>query len=482
MYTKKCIVMKANEIYGFIETPLVENERVSQRNSYQSVYSTQRPSNPNSLEKIELISENSSNSTKKYLDKISDEEGEFHFENHLDENDEINTEQMFVNRIQTTNPDSKTSFHKLPFRQVTDAIEAQTSKITRDNHQWELYKNNELCSQINQFFFVPFSGDHGFAIGFFEKTFTGGQLKKTYWEGVSLMNKLYQDNPETFPNIEVWACSCDGAGENRAFIKHHTRGSGLLYNTYNDDKYPDEIHKTYNSFTKHDHFFIGDFYHQIKKLRNNIYRSFNSKSVKFERKMKHNNENISWEDVVEVHDRDRSSRYVPISKLTPQHLELNSRSAMNTKFATDVFSSKVINDIKEYDKNNKKTGTIWFLGICTKYKKIINTSIPIVDKEDPKLSQLEDIYHEFVQWDRDVQERENKLTSETMNDMKLNTIGFVELSKSLIELGETITPRNVGTNIVENFFSVQRQFQRGNSNVTVANYRENFSAIVNFFD
>jgi hypothetical protein len=145
---------------------------------------------------------------------------------------------------------------------------------------------------------------------------------------------------------------------------------------------------------------------------------------------------------------------------------------MKTKLAVDIFSKRTIEEIQENGEN--ADGTLFYLRVVQQFKDSVLSDEKIRRSDDLKLQNLLEVYEAFEAWKAESTNPNNLPTEETLYDLILCTKGLVEMVQQLMDEHHVdyVILKYIGQNIVENWFCLIRQGQKGNTNVTNAQYRE----------
>ena len=149
------------------------------------------------------------------------------------------------------------------------------------------------------------------------------KLNRIFWQGVSMLHGF---------EFEVLLVCCDGASENRKFIRINSGYEGSLC-------------KACNYYSRLPMFFLSDPPHLVKKLRNNLFKSGDREDGnRYTRKLtRDGTQFMLWKHIVSVYDRDKL-RHCYVTKIRRGHVFLDSLSKMRVKLAVDVLSSAVSNE------------------------------------------------------------------------------------------------------------------------------------------
>ena len=141
--------------------------------------------------------------------------------------------------------------------------------------------------------------------------------------------------------LRVLALICDGASTNKKFINMHTCS----------DESSDVVYVTKNlaSGEERDLFFIIDPPHLLKTLRKCFANSYAHRKT---RKLWKEGQDISWEAITTLHEVTLKQKYRD-TKLTRDHVRLNSYSCMSVVLASQVMSNSVVTDLKKHRNDSR---------------------------------------------------------------------------------------------------------------------------------
>ena len=183
----------------------------------------------------------------------------------------------------------------------------------------------KLAIHILQFFHKSLFTNFDFPCAYFvTRGITAVLLNHIVWQGISLLKRF---------EFDVLLIICDGASENRKFIKINNGFQGFLC-------------KGYNPFSQMAIFFLSGPPHLMKKLRNNLSRSGDrNESNRFTRPQKRNKQGILWKHIVSVCDRDKL-RHCYVTGLCRSHVFLDSLTKLRVRYAVDVLSNVVASEMQ----------------------------------------------------------------------------------------------------------------------------------------
>ena len=178
----------------------------------------------------------------------------------------------------------------------------------------------KLATHVMQFFFKSLFENFDFPCAYFlTRGLTGIHLNRIFWQGVSLLHGF---------GFEVLLYCCDGASENRKFIRMNTNYQGSLC-------------KGYNRFSKKPLCFLSDSPHLLKTFRNNLFNSVDkTQNSRFKCDLTRGGQNIIWKNIEDVFEREKK-RHCFVTPLGKSRINLNSVSKMKVKLAVEVLSPQV---------------------------------------------------------------------------------------------------------------------------------------------
>jgi hypothetical protein len=275
--------------------------------------------------------------------------------------------------------------------------------------------------------------------------------------------------------FKVQYISTDGAQSNRDLFKLLVSDFNSAHPTTCSSK---NIHSKDNPLL----FFIMDYSHVMKKIRNNILKSGDSKFCK--RHLKCGNRFIEWDHFKRAYLWNISTNPFPIhQRLTQEHIFLTSESKMRNHLAEDVLNHQMLHLMQEYKNSLGQAGgkldvTIELLQCTSVLIKNFRDSRPITDASDERLQENYDALQWFIKWensvkqDSTIQNKEKHLIShQTRQDIVSSVLGFDELCKHKFKKSHaSIVPSRVNSDVIENIFCQQRTLHNGaNTNPTYLN-------------
>lgn len=257
-------------------------------------------------------------------------------------------------------------------------------------------------------------------------------------------------------NFNVRAFVCDQGGNNRS-----------LFN---------KLHKT-SVFSKI--FLIHDVPHLVKSIRNNL---ISDKHV-----IKVNDAIVSWDDVVNFYELDKSNKSRSCCNLSEKHVRPNTFDRMRVRLATQVFSNKVYTGICTAIKTGEMKSatapaTAEFLKNMNDIfdclnSKVIFDSNPLRCALSNKKLVVEATLHEGISWLKSISITKKKCNTERndiycFNGLISSIENILQLYQQLSEEGCTfLLTGRLNQDPLESFFSKIRRAGGNNSNPTVRSFR-----------
>jgi hypothetical protein len=332
----------------------------------------------------------------------------------------------------------------------------------------------QLATHVLQYIFLGFSGFR-FPICHFPTTqASASDLYILTWEIINMLQIF---------GFTVRYISTDGAQTNRDFgrillgdFKSETATTMKMPNMYCPNSPPI--------------FFIMDFSHVIKKIRNNILKSSSSSSGK--RRLYVGGHYILWNHFYNAHMWDTTHNPLPVHhKLILEHFELTSETKMRNKFAEDVLGKEMLHLMQCFGNTlqdpSHLQSTIQLLQNTSQLIDIFRDHRPIIETSDDRLKTLQDIHNWFKNWEDEVKADDSLkpketflISHQTRADICSLIIGFRELCiDKLHSSAASIVPCRVNSDIIENVFSQQRGLYNGNNtNPTYLTYCRTMNSII----
>ncbi|KAK3933206.1 Transposable element P transposase [Frankliniella fusca] len=205
-------------------------------------------------------------------------------------------------------------------------------------------------------------------------------------------------------DIRIISFVSDGFAVNRSFLKKHTPAretkGGLIYATVNKSA----PHRLL--------FFMSDVAHLIKTIRNSLSNSRLGKKSK--RCLQKCGEKMLWQTIVDLYNAKRDRVLRKSYKLTAQHIYIDSYSAMKVRFAAQVLSKTVAQELEDM----KWPGTkqlIEFIRRVNDWFDCLNGAFstqglrtrnhnldPYTKEDDPRFEELEEFLQYLSDWKEEV--------------------------------------------------------------------------------
>ena len=169
-----------------------------------------------------------------------------------------------------------------------------------------------------------------FSFAYFEtKGAVSYELFTLFWEAIGVL---------VLNNLWVIASTSDGASSNRRFIKMHADEQS--------DETASVVYYTENHFSPDRNiYFFSDVPHLVKTLRNCLYHSGSGTCIRY---MWKDGKYLLWQHIVQLYDEDQENGLKLLPKITSDHIQLSSYSAMRVNLAAQVLSSTVAAVLKEF--------------------------------------------------------------------------------------------------------------------------------------
>ncbi|KAK3747957.1 hypothetical protein QZH41_019192 [Actinostola sp. cb2023] len=290
----------------------------------------------------------------------------------------------------------------------------------------------ELATHVCQFVFL---GNTGFRFPFAHwptKEIPSSTLYDLFWKAVFELIKR---------GITIVYCCCDGGEANRNFLKIHFEGKDPVKENFT----------IVNPYTREPLIFIMDFSHNIKKLRNNLSKT--------------------W---IFIKDEKSSCR---------TGVELNKDMLDLMKAYRNYLSSNARETVQYLD------GAIEFLEMCSTLITNFTSHQYYMSMADSRLEENDRCLEWLQNWQHDVKEKKelraserNKLflSDKTMFEVASCILGFKALCKISFQAhpGCNVSAYRVNSDLVENVFCQQRGRNGQNDNPTYAQYGPTINSIL----
>ena len=187
----------------------------------------------------------------------------------------------------------------------------------------------ELASHVLLFMVRGLATDLCFSLAYFAtKGAVSYELFTLFWEAIGVLE---------LNNLWVIASTSDGASSNRRFIKMHADEQS--------DETASVVYYTVNHFSPDRNiYFFSDAPHLVKTLRNCLYHSGSGTCTRY---MWKDGKYLPWQYIVQLYDEDQENGLKLLPKITSDHIQLSSYSAMRVNLAAQVLSSTVAAVLKE---------------------------------------------------------------------------------------------------------------------------------------
>jgi hypothetical protein len=292
------------------------------------------------------------------------------------------------------------------------------------------------------------------------------QLYSIFWDAV--------DKLRMFGFNCIFTCM-DGAQSNRTFMKMHLQ---------------DHVNFTTQSPCSFQPMtFIMDPSHVIKKIRNNLLKSGNSKNHTRLLTLP-SSRTVQWQMFIDCYTWDKTNALKLHRKLTNEHFFPSNQSKMRNHLAEQVLDSEMLNLMLQYqkylgEKGSSLDGAIEFLEKTSSLKNIFRDFRPIKSTDDERLSTLLLLADWFERWESTPKPKTkaNVLTMSIQchEDILSCTRGFYQLCSNFSKISKNvyITPALINSDIIENTFNQQRSTYHGaNANPNAMQYRTALNNII----
>ena len=333
-----------------------------------------------------------------------------------------------------------------------------------------------LADHVLQLVFLGFSGFR-FPIAYYPTYLAASatDLNIIFWESVEVIESY---------GFEVYYTNMDGAITNRQFV---------------DINFPQKNAKELNYGAQspvnpqNSVFFVMDYSHVIKKVRNSLYSS-SANGTRY-LKLPQSECHILWKHWTDAYNWDKGNPLAIHRKLSRDHIFLDSASKMRNHLAEHVLDADMLQLMLEYKESlgehgSHLSGTIELLKQTSPLISIFRDNRPITRLDDVRLQSLLDILSWFQIWEDNVNKQDNisnsikskmLLTAECRADLCSCIVGFVAMCKKRLKKhpGCSINPSRMNSDVIENNFSQQRSLHNGpSSNPNLAAYISSQQSIV----
>ena len=306
-----------------------------------------------------------------------------------------------------------------------------------------------------------------------------------FWKAVSIL--------ELTCKLHVIATVSDGASPNRKFYQMHQ----LLCD--NADK--NVVYRTINLYSP-DRFiyFFADGPHLIKTARNCLYHSGSGRCTRY---MWNNGHYLIWEHIAKILHDELANGVKCTTKITPNHVQLNSFSCMNVKLAAQVLSATTSTLLNTYY-GQETTGTANFCEYMNNFFDCINVRSlkegkfqrnifcnPYEDVNDFRFDWLENSFLKFFEeWKQSIELRPGNFTRnakqrmfishQTYEGLQITVFSTIEATKYLLQHGcSYVLTEKFNQDSSEEHFGNIRSVNRRNDNPSLyqLGYSENIVRI-----
>lgn len=331
----------------------------------------------------------------------------------------------------------------------------------------------KLATHVLQFSFLGFTGFRFPLFHYPSLQATASELYLLIWKIIQTLN--------TF-GFNVQYISTDGAATNRDLAK-------ILLGDFTSTSPSMKIQNVLSSLPQ-SIFFIMDYSHLMKKIRNNLSKSIYKPQSK--RCLNHKGHFILWEHLYNAYIWDISNNPFPVHrKLNHEHFNLNGESKMRNHLAEEVLNKDMLHLVQCYanslNNDDHLSSTIELLTHTSVLVENFRDRRPITDISDVRLVQNKSALEWFLEWeesiksDPEIKQKEKALIShQTRADLASLLIGFYELCEDKLKRNScSIIPSRVNSDVIENLFSQQRGiFQGNNTNPSYLTYCRTMNAVI----
>jgi hypothetical protein len=331
-----------------------------------------------------------------------------------------------------------------------------------------------LADHVLQMEFLGFSGFR-FPISYYPTHLAASatDLNIVFWETVEMIESY---------GFEVYYTNMDGAITNRQFVdinfpqQNAKQRNYMAQSPVNPENYV---------------FFIMDYSHVIKKVRNSIYSSSSNGTRYLKLPTEHT---VLWNHWIDAYNWDKTNPLAIHHKLTREHIFLDSAGKMRNHLAENVLDVNMLQLMLEFrqslgEKGEYLSGTVELLQQTSQFISIFRDNRPIISFSDERLQALSKILSWFQAWNDTVQKQSipNKekskmlFTQECRDDFCSCIMGFIAMCQRRLKKhpGWSINPARINSDVIENNFSQQRSLHNGpSSNPNLASYISSQQSII----
>ncbi|KAJ1520366.1 hypothetical protein ONE63_003501 [Megalurothrips usitatus] len=282
--------------------------------------------------------------------------------------------------------------------------------------------------------------------------------------------------------VKILAVVCDGSATNRSFIQMHSPvtklNSGVVHDTVNLASPTRTL------------YFISDGPHLLKTIRNALAKS--GVHPKCKRKLTKGGQVLAWKTIERLFLEDHENTWRQSFKLNAQHVYLNSYSCMNVKFAAQVLSNTVGQDLQSRGWPGTSELVIFILK-CNNFFDNINGAhknhgirtanrrlSPFTKKDDQRFDELINFVVYLRDWEKEVnslrnlkktQKKKLLLPHQTVDGIEMTVNSFIAVMKFMLDAGaEYVNGRALCQDPLEQYFGKQRASLGGSNNPTVQQF------------
>jgi hypothetical protein len=289
--------------------------------------------------------------------------------------------------------------------------------------------------------------------------------------------------------FKVVICVCDGAGDNRRFIKECMQEVGLA--PREDDPSMCKTPTMRNSVDGSAIAIMTDVPHMLKKLRNILLSSSFTGSAT--RALFREGQEVGWHHILKLYNRERNIPVRTVRKLHKAEVMPSTWERMRVSSAAHVLSKNVALQLQQMAEEGvlQSTMTAAFCRAANDWFDILNSDQPVKSPDDPRMQQLVEHAAFFLKW-RVGFEAGNapaampqhlrgkpgswKPAARSMFDLAVATFGFKAFVDGFFERHEYLKgrcgpiPRRLNQDALESWFGAIRQMGRAATNPTVNDY------------
>nr|XP_047133158.1 uncharacterized protein LOC124811499 [Hydra vulgaris] len=325
-----------------------------------------------------------------------------------------------------------------------------------------------------------------FSLAYFTTiTATAVQLFSLLWDSVCILEKRC--------NLHLVSVVADSASSNRTMIKLHRYMCG--------DMITPVIFKTINLYAKSRYiYFVADPPHLIKTSRNCLLNSGAGKCTHY---LWNDGKYLLWQHITQLYYEDLDNGLKLLPKLTNEHIQINSYSAMTVKLAAQILSQTVSSVLKTFG-TEEHTETARFCEKMDMFFDCLNSRTieehrmkpflkKYTDQKDPRFNfLLNDFLEYFKNWKKSIDERIDKagcqysyeakakmfISHQTYEGLMMTCNSIVEVIKFLLSEGMPyILTSRFCQDPIEEYFSAQRKIGRYSDNPDAKQFGYNANAI-----